>query len=365
MAKKCSSAKKAKCRTKQKVCNPLTGRCIKIGGSVYKNVFPYGHTSLSGVKNAGASGGINIAPTPPKNTPKLMDLLLSNNKNCQCNDFKWAPKSTRKISKDMKGALDLFTKRNNAIKVGKMLGSGQYSTAFAMSIEGRKDPCYSLLIRQRSPGQPGGIKSYSAAAATGAALPVLDHFVAKISPHTYDYIITQRLSYELNYMSLNNTAQGLKLQKQLVEAVRKLGQSQVVHGDEHTAGNIMVCEKDNKLYFIDFSDETYNGIPTHFSRIPKKLKQHREKLYNSLFEEYLVEMKCIRKYWPSFARDYSSLSKIISIMSLFNILGACVLEAAEHELSSYEPPELLIDGIHSFSEHKLSKENILALVYSV
>ena len=45
---KCPPAKKAKCRRKRKVCNPLTGRCIKVGGKVYKRVFPNGHHSSTG-----------------------------------------------------------------------------------------------------------------------------------------------------------------------------------------------------------------------------------------------------------------------------------------------------------------------------
>ena len=44
--KKCSAKKQAKCRTKQKVCNPETGRCIKVGGSAYKKAFPHGHTNV-------------------------------------------------------------------------------------------------------------------------------------------------------------------------------------------------------------------------------------------------------------------------------------------------------------------------------
>ena len=65
---KCTSEKKAKCRSKNKVCNPVTGRCIKVGGSAYKKVFPKGHNGSTGKT-------VKKTPTnlcPPKKRAKCM-----------------------------------------------------------------------------------------------------------------------------------------------------------------------------------------------------------------------------------------------------------------------------------------------------
>lgn len=283
------------------------------------------------------------------------DLVDRLRKSCQCDDFKW------QLSDTMQRALDLFIERHPQVKIGKVLGGGAFSKAFTLGIRGEGKPCYSLLIRKRSTGQTGGIASYSAAAEKGAALPVLDHFVAQISPHTFDYIVTQRLSSVVGLDSLDNTEEGQELQRRLIDAVIKLGESQVVHGDEYTKGNIMMCKKDKKVYFVDFSDKNYDGFPTRISEIPTE----RESAYQSLFEEYMVKIDDIRAHWADFATADADIPSMVSIMSLFNILSACVMDAIYmYKIPNYKAPRLLVAAIYELSRRNLSEETILELVFN-
>ena len=76
MTTKCSAEKKAKCRSKQKVCNPKTGRCIKIGGSVYKKVFPHGHGNARSV--------MALRPVPVLAVSTLASSKCSSAKKAKC-----------------------------------------------------------------------------------------------------------------------------------------------------------------------------------------------------------------------------------------------------------------------------------------
>ena len=248
---------------------------------------------------------------------------------CKCEDFKWKRKKTQsQISNNthphhtrIKEALETFRKKFPYLKIGKVLGGGVFAKAFSAGID---QPCYSLLIREISPGQPGGIRSYSAAAATGAALPILGYWRTKIGDYTFDYILTQRLSSTLRFVELDNSTAGKELQRKLVALLWRMGEAQVVHGDEHTEGNIMKCPKDGKLYFIDFSDSA-DGMPTAFRFIPQSTLTDLNKVYDNLFPN-LPSIETIRfPSWQNFALSLETITQTIVVYGLFQFIVAYVL----------------------------------------
>ena len=276
---------------------------------------------------------------------------------CKCNKFVWEAENSFRASElkeFLRPAYNLFIEEFPDIRVGKRLGGGAFSAAFAIGME---YPCYSLLIRRRSSGQPGGVKTYKKAASTGAALPIIDHWVRKAEGETFDFIITQRLSSVLSLKSLVNTPKGLRLQTKLLDAIKRLGEAKVIHGDEDTEGNIMFCDDDDRVYFIDFSDTNWQHISTDFEEIPAYLKTeaNQDALYESIFTDSSVSIKDIRKLWPLFATSYDTISKTIEVISILK----CINDLYTMELPL---PVLFVNTLDELSDGKVTDKNIKTLL---
>ena len=256
--------------------------------------------------------------------------------------------------------LDLFIENNPDTKIKEIIGIGTNSIAFEIYLE--SSYCFCLLIRKRTICQSGGVKAYKAAANTNAASNIKSHFTTEICGITYDYIITDKLS-PISLEKFDNTEKGIKLQKLLVKTLTNLGISQVIHRDEATYGNIMYCNKENKIYFIDFNDTNHDNISTIFYKIPEEIKKNQDKLYNSIFIDYIISIKNIRKHWSNFAKEYLDISKTIIIMSSFNILVNYSINK-KLNISSLEKelPIILTNNICKISNNKLDLTSIILII---